>query len=255
MLSGTGEGPRLASFLIEQGWAVTISVVSGQAALAYFDIPLKEIFIRRLAGKDDIKRILVKARLEHNGFDCVIDATHPFATIITSNLKDACIELRQNLIRFERPIQNKYNAKLIQDFSDLEKFDLRKERILFAIGSRHLKRAVLSARKSGAKVYARILANPESLLKALQSQIDESHLALMNPLKSNLQNSLEEALCRKWLITGVVCRQSGGDTEKLWQRICRFNNLSLWMVSRPDFLDGIQYVTTIEKLEECLLNL
>ena len=45
LLSGTGEGPNLAKALIEEGFMVTVSVVSFQASFLYSDLPLKELKI------------------------------------------------------------------------------------------------------------------------------------------------------------------------------------------------------------------
>lgn len=54
---------------------------------------------------------------------------------------------------------------LIEKFSDLRNYDLKNKSILLAIGVRHLQEAFIFARNSGANVYARVLANPESIRK------------------------------------------------------------------------------------------
>ncbi len=252
LLSGTGEGPFLASLLIKQGCEVTVSIVSFQASIPYLDIPVKDILIGPLDGLEGIKKIIKNARLQNNAFDCVVDATHPFATRITSNLNLACQELEQFRIRFERPFELGSRANLIQDFQDLEVFDLKGQRILFAIGARHLREAVFSAQKAGSEVFARILANPDSLRNALKSKIPQHHLALLNPKKTDLDFSFEAALCRRWNISGVVCRQSGGITERLWREITNKYKLNLWMLSRPMPCSNDNSVRTVDELLQSL---
>ena len=42
LLAGTGEGPKLAQALLEQGWRLLVSVVSPEAARAYSPHPRTE---------------------------------------------------------------------------------------------------------------------------------------------------------------------------------------------------------------------
>tara|TARA_Y100001968_G_scaffold95865_1_gene86036 strand:- start:2820 stop:3629 length:810 start_codon:yes stop_codon:yes gene_type:complete len=248
LLSGTGEGPRLAEDLIKRGWNISVSVVSRQASFAYRDLPLAKLTIGSISGSEGIKKILIEAQIAHKGFDLIIDATHPFAALISSNLREACKELDQPLLRYERPIEELGNAKLIHTPKDFSGFDLRGQRLLMAIGSRSLKEASMAAKEGGAIVFARILPMQESLLKALNSSLPETHLATLRPIISECSGDIELALCRKWSITGIVCRQSGGATEKLWQNISKLMKLDLWLISRPMPPVGMETVNTFEEL-------
>ena len=110
LLTGTGEGPMFASALLAKGWSVTVSVVSKKAANPYSELPLEALLVGDLRGDSGIVRVLQKAKLKHNGFDWVIDATHPFASSITCSLENVCKEFSQPLLRYERPIENICNA-------------------------------------------------------------------------------------------------------------------------------------------------
>ncbi len=248
LLSGTGDGPVLAKAFLKKGWKVSVSVVSPQASLAYIGLDLDELFIGPLNGVDGICSILKKTHEEKRNFDYVIDATHPFATIITDNLTIACKKLNQNFIRFERPVENIQNAKLIKDINQLEQFDLRGQRLLFAIGSRSLNSAVSSAKASGAISFARVLPTVEGLLKSLSLTMPQENIAVLKPLKGNPPGSIEEALCRRWKISGVVCRESGGLNQKVWQAICNRRKLDLWLISRPQSPSGIENVYSVNEL-------
>tara|TARA_Y100001968_G_scaffold113443_1_gene102851 strand:- start:381 stop:1196 length:816 start_codon:yes stop_codon:yes gene_type:complete len=247
LLSGTGEGPRFAKALIARDWRVTVSVVSFEASFAYEDLCLEEIKIGPLKGVSEITQVLKESRVDNEGFDWVIDATHPFAELISSGLRKACIASSQPLLRFERPYERTGEANLIKEFKDLASLDLHGQRILMAIGTRYLNEAVISARDAGAIVFARVLPTPENFKKALSSDIPSSHLALLRPLSSEKNAELEAALCRQWSITGVVCRQSGGVIERRWKYICSKYKLDLWLLSRPDYSNDVEVIYSFEE--------
>tara|TARA_Y100001968_G_scaffold243011_1_gene226753 strand:+ start:886 stop:1686 length:801 start_codon:yes stop_codon:yes gene_type:complete len=248
LLSGTGEGPKLAKTLIQEGWSVTVSVVSLQASMAYSDLSLEKLKIGFLDGVKEIVKVLEDSEIDHEGFDWVLDATHPFAELISSSLREACEYLSQPLVRYERPQEDVGKGTLISDLRDLASFDLKDQRILMAIGSRSLNDAVLAARSAGAEVFARVLPSPESLKKALSSSLPSNHLALFRPRSDPPFAMLEMALCRRWSITGVVCRQSGGITEAIWRTISQTENLDLWLVARPAYSDQVETFNSFEKI-------
>ena len=246
LLTGTGEGHIFAKSLLKEGWKITVSVVSDRASIPYEKLNLEKILIGALISEEDIRSVILNARNSQKGFYCVIDLTHPFATKITPNIYKVCKELGQQFIRYERPIDNTSNAFLIKKISDLGKYDLKNKSILFALGVRHIQEVTIFARNLGANVYARILANPESIKKTLSSSLLETNFAVLNPSSSG-DGEIEKALIRKWSIDGVVCRQSGGKTEKLWQEIRLSMGIDLWLLERPAKL---QYVTSIDSYEK-----
>ena len=251
LLTGTGEGYVFAKSLLKEGWKISVSVVSERASIPYERLNLERILIGALISEEEIRRIILKERENNNGFYCVIDLTHPFATKITSTISKICREIDQPFIRYERPIDNIFNAFLINKISDLADYDLENKSILFAIGARHLKEACTFARDLGANVYSRVLANPESIRKTLSSTILETDFAVLNPSNSS-DGEIEKALIRKWSIDGVVCRQSGGKTEKLWQQSCSTMGIDLWLLKRPF---KSQYIDSVDNYEELIQRL
>ena len=248
LLTGTGEGYVFAESLLKEGWRISVSVVSARASIPYEKLNLEKIFIGALITEEKMRSIILKEREKNNGFYCVIDLTHPFATKITSTISKVCGGIDQPFIRYERPIDNILNAFLIKNFSDLGNYDLKNKSILFALGSRHLEEAYTFAKDLGANVYARVLANPESLKKTLSSSILETNFALLNPSSIYRNGEIEKALIRKWSIDGVICRQSGGRTEKLWQQICLTMGLDLWLLERPSKSENVNSVDNYEEL-------
>ena len=254
LLTGTGEGHVFAQSLSDEGWKITVSVVSERASIPYERISLENVLVGPLNSEDKIRNIILKARKKHNGFYCVVDLTHPFAVNITPKISRVCKELNQPFIRYERSMDDISNAFLIKKFSDLVDFNLKDKSILFAVGSRKLQEAINVTKTTGLKIYARVLANPESLKKTLSSSILMENIAVLNPSMVS-KGELEKALIRKWNIDGVVCRQSGGLTEKLWQHVCSSMDLELWMLERPTKINIPEVIDTYEKLSKRLKSI
>ena len=254
LLTGTGEGHVFAESLLKEGWQITVSVVSNRAAISYEKLDLEKILIGALTSEEDIRSVILNSRSNKEGFHCVIDLTHPFATKITPIISKVCKELDQPFIRYERPIDDFSNAFLIKKFSDLCNYELRRKSILLALGVRQLQEALLSTKHLGANFYARVLANPESIKKAFSTSIPQTNLAVLNPYISS-DGKVEKAIIRKWNIDGVVCRQSGGSNEKLWHLICSSMGINLWLLKRPYDPNNIKSIDSYEELIQRLKSI
>lgn len=248
LLAGTGEGPSLAQALLDQGWWVRISVVTSKAAEAYSGLGVQQLSIGALAGPAGIASVL-----EQEGpFTWVLDATHPFATQITAELQQVCSLRQQPLLRLDRSAEVGSVFAVLNNLSDLEDRRLEGRRVLLAIGSRHLALAVGAAQKAGAIAFARVLPSVEGLRAALAVGLPSDQLAVLRPLQGDPPGVIERALCCRWSITDVVCRQSGGVTERLWRDICLDRGLRLWLVRRPSDLPDMDTVVGQRALLERL---
>ncbi|MAR05764.1 MAG: precorrin-6A reductase [Cyanobium sp. NAT70] len=244
LLAGTGEGPKLAKTLVEQGWRVSVSVVTASASHAYSGLSLEDLMVGPLAGAAGIKAVLRR----HRGFDWVVDVTHPFATRISDQLRQACADCDQPLLRLARPNESGQPVHVLTDLVELQRQSLQGNRVLLAIGARHLALAASAARAAGAEIFARVLPSSEGLRCALAVGLPTDQLAVLRPLQGDRPGHIERALCRRWQITDVVCRQSGGVIERLWRTIAREQGLCLWLVRRPDGPDGVETVVGVQAL-------
>ena len=228
LLAGTGEGPPLAQTLLERGWRLLVSVVTPEAARAYPAHPRLTVQVGALADLT-----AAEATLEALQPHWVVDATHPFAAQLSALLEAACSRRRQPLLRLERQaVQATESLRLerLPTLGALADRDLSGERLLLAIGSRHLPAAL--AASSASAHYARLLDRPASLQLALAAGLPDQQLACLRPDRKG-QGTVERALCRRWRITAVLCRQSGGAGEALWQQICGDLGLRLLLLERP----------------------
>jgi precorrin-6A/cobalt-precorrin-6A reductase len=254
LLAGTGEGPPLATALRLRGWRVTVSVVGEDATRPYVRDPGLEIRVGPLGGTAAISAELERVRRGATPYRWVIDATHPFATRISADLARVCRDRDQPLLRlWRRPLTPPPGLRLteLSDLEDLEPLDLRAERLLLAIGARHLAEAL---RLAGAgTTFARVLPNPLALQLARAAGLPDGRLACHRPGSDGGAGGLaiERALLRRWRITAVLCRQSGSSTERGWQSLCAAGGQRLLLLRRPPEPAGVTSLP-LERLLEML---
>ncbi|MAS28579.1 MAG: precorrin-6x reductase [Synechococcus sp. NAT40] len=243
LLAGTGEGPALAAALQAQGFQVSVSVVTEAAALPYRSLSLHRVWVGALSDEQAIVD-----RLRQEGVDQLVDATHPFATQITAQLVMASRQVGCPLIRYERPIQPAPCSRVVESVESIPAEALAGQRLLLALGSRYLGRLVPPLRAAGALLYARVLPTPLALRQAVAAGLPDHHLALLRPLQGDSPGSLEQALCRHWGITAVLCRQSGGAAERCWHEVCIDRGLPLWLLRRPAPPSSLLLVHSVEQM-------
>ncbi len=242
LVAGTGEGPPLAAALLARGWWVQVSVVSPDALRAYVPHPRLALRVGALAGEPAITDELERAVHQGRPFRWVVDASHPFAVQISAALASSCRRLGQPLLRLRRPAappQPGERLELLAGAEALERLALGNERLLLAIGARHL--SELSARSGAGVCFARVLPTPQALRQARAAGLRDEHLACHRPGSGPgiAGFALERALLRHWRITAVLCRQSGGSTELGWRSLCREAGLRLLLLARPAEPEGV----------------
>ena len=230
LLAGTGDGPRLAKLLQQRGWTVSVSVVTEAAARTYGDLGVNGIRIGALGDESGIAALLQ----QQGPFRWVVDATHPFAVRISRDLNMACRRVRQPLLRFERSVEPIGKAILFQEAGELRLAELQGQRLLLAIGGRQLAAISSIARAGGAELFARCLPSRDGIKAALAAGLLPDRLAVLRPLQGPVPGAIERALCRQWGITAVLCRQSGGVSERLWHRLSEELQLNLLLLQRPE---------------------
>ena len=79
ILSGTSDGPVIANRLLQLNYTVFASVLTYKAGQAYIENPKLHIITGKLDNKDQIINFIIRNKIK-----CVVDATHPFALIIST---------------------------------------------------------------------------------------------------------------------------------------------------------------------------
>ena len=95
LLGGTAEARALAALLVDADVAV-VSSLAGRVRRPR--LPMGEVRVGGFGGVDGLADYL----REHS-VDAVVDATHPFAAVISGNAHAACAATGTPLLRLERP--------------------------------------------------------------------------------------------------------------------------------------------------------
>jgi precorrin-6A/cobalt-precorrin-6A reductase len=244
LFAGTAEGPPLAATLLERGWRVRVSVVTAAAARAYRQRPNLELQVGAI-GDDAALEQQLQVLQPH----WLVDATHPFALQISARLERVCRQLQQPWLQLDRrespPPDANSEVQMLQNLEDLKALALRDERLLLAIGARQLRQALAATPQC--THFARVLDQPGSLQAALACGLPNHHIACLRPTAVG-GGHLEEALCRRWRITRVLCRQGGGRSESLWRQVCQRLEIPLLLLRRPESAAGLPMAALLEKL-------
>ncbi|MFO7627967.1 MAG: precorrin-6A/cobalt-precorrin-6A reductase [Prochlorococcaceae cyanobacterium] len=242
LIGGTGEGPPLAAALLAAGWRLRVSLVGQEAARAYASHPRLRLRIGPLGSADAVAATISAARKRGQAFRWVVDASHPFAAQVSAHLSEGCRQSGQALLRLQRPPPPDHAGLAVtrlQQLAELSQLPLRGSHLLLAIGARRLAEAV--AHSPGALHHARVLPRPGALRQALAAGLDQARLACLQPgLPLDWQNrggspfTIERALCRRWRISAVLCRCSGGATETGWRQVAADLGLRLLLLERPE---------------------
>jgi precorrin-6A/cobalt-precorrin-6A reductase len=218
LIGGTSESRELAIALTAWGipWCGTVTT---EAARQLYP-PGATLEVGALPPEQ------MPAWCRRRGIRAVLDASHPFAEVVSAGAVAAATALGLPYLRFERPDL----AAGAIGFDDLLAGDrLRGERVLLILGYRLLPR--FRDRQHEATLFCRILPSPVALETALASGFaPERILALRPPLSAEL----ERALWRQWRISLVVAKASGrAGGEDVKRAIAADLGIPLLCLARP----------------------
>lgn len=248
LFSGTGDGPPLAQALLAQGWELRVSVVTPPAARVYPAASQLELRVGPLGGAAQLQAALAAAQGAGRPFRAVIDATHPFAMSVHQELQEGCAQAGVPLLVLQRgetagpPPAPALEPIWLDNLESLARLELGGERLLLAIGARHLARAVSLC--PGAVPHARVLPRPGALQQALAAGLPPERVACLlpgaGPDAGAGAGAVEAALVRQWRIAVILARQSGPPSETLWRQVAAAEGCRLLLLRQPDSRQQVQ---------------
>jgi precorrin-6x reductase len=203
VFSGTGDGNALAAELSRLGYRLIVSTVSDYGAeLASMALPGVEV----RSGRQGVAAR--RSQLQQSGAVAIIDATHPFATEISSQLTQLSAELNVPYIRYERPTT--VLPKFAREASDMAAAAHMAieigERIFLATGIKDLNTFLRQPDAEDREWFLRITPDSGSLELALKAGIPRSHIcAMQGPFSTDFNLALWSA----WGVDCVVTKESG----------------------------------------------
>lgn len=212
IFAGTTEGRRLSECLSASGIPHVVCVATEYGETALKEHPFAKLHRGRM-DEEEIRRFISKG-----DFGAVVDATHPYADLITENIRLAMEGTELPCLRLKRDTRVREDGEGVVWFDTNEACARALEKvegnILLTTGSKEL--AVYCASENVKnRLYVRVLPGLESLSLCMEQGIaGKQILALQGPFSTELN----EAVIHQYQIKCLVTKASGsagGCREKL----------------------------------------
>ncbi len=239
VFAGTVEGRRITEYLVRAGIAVHVCVATdyGEKLLPKGN----EITItsKRLS-MEEMRTIFVQ-----QGISLVIDATHPYAVLVSQNIKQACLETGKEYMRMLRgSMQDQADHCSYLDSVE-EAVQLLKNtegNVLLTTGSKELDKFT-EIPNYNKRLFARVLSTATVVNACQQLGFEGRNLICMQgPFSEELNYAMLKQIDAKYLIT-KESGHAGGFMEKL--NAASKAGVKTIVIGRPCQEEGVAF-------EECL---
>ncbi len=245
IFAGTTEGRKLSEHLCEKRIEHTVCVATEYGEIVLQENSYATVHMGRM-DSEKMSRFFAKQKCE-----IVVDATHPYAAVVTENIKHAVENV--NHIKYMRL---KRDTDISADYDNIQYF-LNNEmcaealkntegNILLTTGSKEL--SVYCAEQSvKERLYVRVLPGIESISLCMQNEISGKHiLALQGPFSTQLNEALIDQYDIKCLVT-KKSGAAGGWNEKI--AAAKNKEIPVFVVGQSVRDDGMSFDEVCEYLD------
>ncbi len=244
IFAGTTEGRELSESLSAAGIAHTLCVATEYGEVVLKEEPYVKVHMGRM-NQDEIKRYIDEGK-----FAAVVDATHPYAEVVTQNIKAAMKDMDIPYLRLKRENSVESSYEKIQYFEDsvscAKALEKTEGNILLTTGSKELS-IFSNAIEIKERLYVRILPGLESLKLCMDHGIAGKHiLALQGPFTMEMN----EAILKEYKIKYLVTKESGnagGYQEKL--DAAEKLRIPVFVIGRSNEDEGYSFEEVCNELE------
>ncbi len=232
VFAGTTEGRELIEFLITQPVDVTACVATeyGETLL-----PASEhltVSAARLTQEE------MAALFRTRQFHLVVDATHPYAPLVTENIASACAKTGTEYLRLLRTeTGSPQDAVFVADIAAaVDYLNTTDGNILLTTGSKELA-SYAGISGFAQRVYARVLPMEESLRLCQAAQLPPSHiLAMQGPFSQEMNTAMLRSVAARYMVT-KESGTAGGFTQKI--AAARTVGAQLVVIGKPPQRQGL----------------
>lgn len=231
LFAGTSEGRMLAEFLGNLSIVSFVSTATEYGTECVEEIPN----IRIITGRMDEEAIC--GFIRKHQIELVIDATHPFARLVTENIKNACSRSEAGYIRCLRDESSTggdhsyENMVLVDSVAEaVEYLKTREGRIFISTGSKELK-LYTEIENYKERCFARVLSTKESVEESVELGFKGAHLiAMQGPFSKELNIAMLKDTDADYFVT-KESGKAGGFEEKL--EAAKETGVTLVVIGRP----------------------
>ncbi len=241
LFGGTYEGRKIAEFCEENQIDIDICVATEYGKEVISHINNKGVFCGRL-DENGISELILSKK-----YDKIIDATHPYATLVTENIKNACIKQNIDYIRVARETS-------VADYDDIVYFESIEDAVFYlnefegivfsTTGSKELYK-YKNLKNLSERLVVRALPFDYSLKNCEEIGVLSKNIILMQgPFDLELNLTMMKKYNSRFIITKLTGK-TGGFDEKI--TAARKLDMKIIVISKP-FDNGIN----LDELKEIL---
>ena len=203
VFSGTSDGNALAKELAAQGYPVVVSTATGYGSeLAAQNCPGVTVW----AGQQGVEAR--KQALQQHRARGLIDATHPYACLMSEQLMGLSQSLGLPYLRYERASSYTPDTGLLCSSTEqaAELAITLGKRVFLSTGSKDLAIFLKAPGADAVEWFVRVTPEPEFIQRAIDLDVPRSHICAM---QGPFSQAFNEALWRDWSIDCIVTKDSG----------------------------------------------
>ncbi len=243
VFAGTTEGREITELLAESGAAVTAFVATEYGESLIKPKGSLTVTAGRL-DEADMEKVFTDKK-----FDLVIDATHPYASVVTDNIVKACGATGTKYLRVLREAAgSSEDAVFLPDIPAAADYLRGLEgNILLTTGSKELDKFT-GIRDFSERVYARVLPMESSLEACSKAGLSPSHIiAMQGPFSFDMNVATLKTINAACLVT-KDSGGAGGFEEKA--EAAKAAGARLVIIGRPPQVEGLGFNEAIKYLRE-----
>lgn len=245
VFAGTIEGRKIASFLAQKGAEVYACVATEYGEEVFEET--KGVTI--LTGRLDEEQM--ESLMRQKDVDFVIDATHPYAVVVSENIKRSCEVVNKPYKRLLRSSDmEKVNKECIIVSSIEEAVEVLKDttgNVLLTTGSKELIKYT-ELKDFDKRLYPRFLPGAQAIEDCLAMGYPLKNLICMQgPFSEELNVALLKQIDASFMVT-KESGKAGGFEEKL--RAAKEAGVTLIVIGRPTKEEGL----SLEQMKEELIK-
>lgn len=251
IFAGTTEGRKLSENLSASGVLHEVCVATEYGEIVLDEHPLANIYRGRMNVEE------MRAFVKDGNYGAVVDATHPYAKVVTENIKNALQGTKILYLRLLREKDSSLEEGDVRFFGENEPCaEALKEidgNILLTTGSKELSKYCVceDVRK---RLYVRVLPVMESLALCVSAGINGKQIIAM---QGPFTEEMNLALIHQYGISCLVTKKSGvsgGYVEKI--NAAKKAGIPVFVITNESEEQGYSYGEICQKLEEiCNVNL
>lgn len=222
IFGGTSEARLLINKLTKLDLDLSVSVTTSQGVKMLANQAKQITIIVGRKEKDQLQDLIAH-------YDYVIDATHPYATLITQQLKEITEEYNIPYLRLKREYYALDNALIFSDFIDVVDYLNKHDgNALITTGSKNIQ-TFLAVNDYQSRLFFRVLPIKETMVKLFDYDINAKNIiGMQGPFSKELNEAMIKQVNAKYLVTkdsGI----NGGIVAKI--ESCKELNIKLLVIN------------------------